>query len=114
MTQISKKIALIMLFLMPINALGYNPSYNANNSSNSTTNSPFANLLKTPSLNGFGDNDLNDPNWDTIDFTNSDTGTTGWNGGGGGKGATSGKNPFGFPDEDFTPVEDSATTLAVE
>lgn len=115
-------VALITLILMPLHTFGYNPNgYGSNSNSNSSTNAPFSsitnqpqtssNLLKTPTLNGFGDEDLNDPNWDTIDFTNSDTGTTGWSGGGGGKGATSGKNPFGFPDEDFTPEQETATTL---
>lgn len=112
------KIALLTLFLVPVAALGYNPNMS---NSNSNSSSPFsaitnqsqtsANLLKAPSINAFGDSSLNNANWDTIDFTNSDTGTTGWNGGGGGRGATSGKNPFGFPDEDFTPEQDTANVV---
>jgi len=110
-----KKLTLIALALVPASGLGYNQnSYGSSNSSGSGSNDQFSAILKTPTLNGFGDSDLNDANWDTINFSNSDTGTAGWNGGGGGKGATSGKNPFGFPDEDFTPEQATATVLAVE
>lgn len=119
------KIALITFSCVSVNLWAYNQenNYGSNSNSNSSSSVPFAsitnqlqndsNLLKAPSLNAFGDDDLNDANWDTVDFDNSDTGTTGWSGGSGGKGATSGKNPFGFPDEDFTPVQESASTLGV-
>lgn len=120
MTKNSIKITLLALCLKPIATLSYSPADN----SSSSNNSPFAaisnqsqssaSFLKMPSLNAFGDSSLNNPSWNTIDFSNSDTGTTGWNGGGGGRGATSGKNPFGFPDEDFTPEQDTASTLAVQ
>lgn len=111
-----KKLNLIIIFLIPTSGFGYNQnSYGSNNygSSNnsSSSNNQFAAILQTPTLNGFGDSDLNDANWDTIDFSNSDTGTAGWSGGGGGKGATSGKNPFGFPDEDFTPQQGSTAVI---